>query len=181
MLRDSHPSSQAGYPAETPKTGGKPGIDTVDKVKTIVLDRDDKSEIWFLGVGVDALRSIGALNHVFTQLHPLVGIYNSRGKPIDQVPSVANDDPVDEIQNVIPRVVTPAPKRKYWLVCVYFQRLPLLLSGNCAYYSLLKVDPEAGNAHLRSEASCKSDVTEHQSSSMPSTRSSIGSDANPLP
>ena len=37
-----------------------------NKMKPIVLNRDDESEIWLFDVGVDALRSIGALDHVFT-------------------------------------------------------------------------------------------------------------------
>jgi hypothetical protein len=40
--------------------------------------------------------------------------------PVDQLLSIANDDPMGEIQNVIPLVVAPAPKRKYWLVWIYF-------------------------------------------------------------
>jgi hypothetical protein len=40
--------------------------------------------------------------------------------PINQLLSIANDDPVGEIQNGIPLVVAPAPKRKYWLACIYF-------------------------------------------------------------
>ena len=40
--------------------------------------------------------------------------------PIDQLLSIANDDPVGEIQNVILLVVAPAPKHKYWLACIYF-------------------------------------------------------------
>ena len=39
--------------------------------------------------------------------------------PIDQLLSIANDDSVSEVQNVVPLVVTSAAKCKYWLTYVY--------------------------------------------------------------
>jgi hypothetical protein len=42
------------------------GTTLLNKMKFIALNRNDEREIWFLDVGVDAPRSIGPLDHVFT-------------------------------------------------------------------------------------------------------------------
>lgn len=49
---------------------------------------------------------------------------------VDQLVSIANNDSVGEVEDVIALVVTPAPEHKNWLIEVYLQLLLLFVVGN---------------------------------------------------
>ncbi|MGH3772313.1 MAG: hypothetical protein ACRDRW_13110, partial [Pseudonocardiaceae bacterium] len=73
--------------------------------------------------------------------------------PVDQLVSIADNDLVGEIEDVVALIVTPAPEHKNWLIHVYLQLLLLAAAGKSTCYGLLEANSVA-ELVIRSVAGC---------------------------